>query len=67
MTNQPQQGDADGQKGAVENDRPSTKDQKDENSLSGQNVHRGPDKPADGEDSDFPEPGSSPEHSGESK
>jgi hypothetical protein len=64
MTNQTKQDDADGQKGAVENDRPSKKD---ENSLAGQIVHRGPDKPADGEDSDFPEPGSSPEHSGQRK
>jgi hypothetical protein len=56
--------DADDCKGAVETDRPETTN---ENSLTGQLVHRGPEKPADGEDSDFPEPGSSPEHSGEHK
>ncbi len=54
--------DADGGKGAVENDRPSESENV---SLDGQIVHRGINKPDDGEDSDFPEPGASPEHSGE--
>ena len=62
MTNFIKQADADGNKGAVENDRPSKSE---DVSLNGQIVHRGINKPDDGEDSDFPEPGSSPEHSGE--
>jgi len=62
MTNYIKHADADGGKGAVENDRPS----KSENvSLNGQIVHRGINRPEDGEDSDFPEPGSSPEHTGQ--
>jgi hypothetical protein len=60
--NNPTKPDADGDKGAVEHDRPSKNEQV---SLDGQIVHRGIDRPDNGEDSDFPEPGSSPEHSGE--
>ena len=64
MTNPQPIFDADDLKGATETDRPGTKA---ENSMNGELVHRGPDKPKDGADSDFPEPGSSPEHSGEHK
>lgn len=48
--------------GAVEQDKPS---QSDNTSMSGQMGHRN--KPADlgSLDSDFPEPGENPEHSGE--
>ena len=62
MANTPKSSDADDHKGAIEDDRPGTNNQ---NSLTGQLVHRGPQKPEDGEDTDFPEPGSNPEHSGE--
>jgi hypothetical protein len=54
--------DADSGKGAVEQDKP---DQPDNTSLSGQLPHRPESKLIGGNDSDFPEPGQNPEHSGE--
>ena len=51
--------DSDAHKGAVEEDESS------ETSLSGQIGHRDEDEMLKDADSDFPEPGSSPEHSGE--
>src|SRR3954464_7683903 len=54
--------DADEGKGAVEQDKP---EQKDNTSLSGQLPHRPDNKLIDGNDTDFPEPGENPEHSGE--
>jgi hypothetical protein len=55
--NQP---DQDAGKGATDNE------QKQDTSYSGQLPHRGADPLTKEYDSDFPEPGSSPEHSGES-
>jgi hypothetical protein len=54
--------DADAGKGAVEQDKP---EQPDNTSLSGQLPHRPDNKIIDGNDTDFPEPGENPEHSGE--
>jgi hypothetical protein len=54
--------DADAGKGAVEQDKP---EQNDNTSLSGQLPHRPDNKLIDGNDTDFPEPGENPEHSGE--
>src|SRR4051794_34474614 len=54
--------DADAGKGAVEQDKP---EQKNNTSLSGQLPHRPENKMIDGNDTDFPEPGENPEHSGE--
>jgi hypothetical protein len=54
------QNDADRGKGSSEPDGPM---QPGNNSMSGQLGHRDPDPLEDGADSDFPEPGSSPEHS----
>jgi fibronectin type 3 domain-containing protein len=54
--------DADAGKGAVEQDKP---EQQDNTSLSGQLPHRPENKMIDGNDTDFPEPGENPEHSGE--
>src|SRR3954467_12158889 len=54
--------DADEGKGAVEQDKP---EQRDNTSLSGQLPHRPENKLIDGNDTDFPEPGENPEHSGE--
>jgi len=54
--------DADAGKGAVEQDKP---EQTDNTSLSGQLPHRPNDKLISDNDSDFPEPGENPEHSGE--
>ena len=54
--------DADAGKGAVDQDKP---EQTDNTSLSGQLPHRPDNKLIEGNDTDFPEPGSSPEHSGE--
>jgi len=56
------QADPDLQKGAVEPDAPK---QKSYNSLQGQLPHRTEDEMVKNNDSDFPEPGSNPEHSGE--
>lgn len=58
MSNKKQQ-DSDFQKGAVEEGEVS------QNSLSGQLGHRDEDELLKDSDSDFPEPGSNPEHSGE--
>lgn len=62
--------DADEQKGVVEDDSPRLPGEdapKSQESMVGQLGHRNPDKLAIGSDSDYPEPGSSPEHSGEHK
>ena len=50
--------DQDAGKGAVEGDQSNT-------SMSGQNPHRNAPSIVKANDSDFPEPGSNPEHSGE--
>jgi hypothetical protein len=42
---------------------PDERSQSGNNSMSGQLGHRNPDPMVDGADSDFPEPGHSPEHS----
>ena len=59
--------DADEQKGAVEDDSlpQNGKAPKSQESMAGQLGHRNQDPMISGNDSDFPEPGSSPEHSGE--
>jgi len=49
-------------KGAVETDKPH---QPSESSLAGQLPHRTEDSRIKGRDSDFPEPGENPEHSGQ--
>jgi hypothetical protein len=54
--------DADLLKGAVESDSP---DQHGNSSLSGQLGHRSEDDMIKSSDTDFPEPGENPEHSGE--
>jgi hypothetical protein len=54
--------DADLKKGAVESDRPGESTQ---TSLTGQLPHRPEDSRIKGQDTDFPEPGENPEHSGE--
>jgi hypothetical protein len=54
--------DADEAKGAVEQDKPG---QPENTSLSGQLPHRPDNELIDGNDTDFPEPGQNPEHSGE--
>ena len=54
--------DADLNKGAVESDRPS---QETNTSLQGQLPHREQNPTIKASDTDFPEPGESPEHSGE--
>lgn len=56
--------DNDMMKGAVEDEAP---DEKAMTSMSGQLGHRDEDPLLKDHDSDFPEPGESPEHSGESK
>lgn len=57
-----QQGDSDLGKGVVESGQPGTDDQV---SMSGQLPHRAGAEGGRGKDSDFPEPGQSPEHSGQ--
>ncbi len=52
--------DSDRGKGSKEPDDPN---QSGNNSMAGQLGHRNPDPMQDGADSDFPEPGHSPEHS----
>ena len=52
--------DADRGKGSLE---PDERQQAGNNSMQGQIGHRDPHPMVDGADSDFPEPGSSPEHS----
>ena len=61
--------DNDENKGAVEDDsqHPPGKAPKSQESMTGQLGHRNADELTDGNDSDFPEPGSSPEHSGQHK
>jgi hypothetical protein len=54
--------DQDCGKGAVEQDRPG---QKGNTSLRNQLGHRGTDPLVQSSDTDFPEPGENPEHSGE--
>ena len=54
--------DQDCSKGAVEQDRPN---QKGNTSLRSQLGHRGTDPLVKSSDTDFPEPGENPEHSGE--
>lgn len=56
--------DADRGKGSLEPDEPK---QPGNNSMKGQLSHRNPDPVAEGADTDFPEPGQSPEHSFEGK
>ncbi len=56
--------DQDMAKGAVEQDDPQ---QEGNTSMSGQLGHRDQDAMIKSSDSDFPEPGASPEHSGESE
>jgi hypothetical protein len=56
----PLKNDPDRGKGSLESDDPK---QPDNTSMSGQLPHRNPHPVADGADSDFPEPGLSPEHS----
>lgn len=58
----PQDRPASDNKGAVEQDR---RDQKTNTSLRGQLPHRTQDPLIKSSDTDFPEPGGSPEHSGE--
>jgi|SRR5215467_10137915 len=56
--------DQDMGKGAMEQDAP---DQHGNNSINGQLGHRDQDPRIKGSDTDFPEPGENPEHSGEPK
>jgi hypothetical protein len=62
MTDLKSEEDQDRGKGAVEEDRPA---QTGNTSMGGQLGHRDQDSMLKSSDSDFPEPGSSPEHSGE--
>lgn len=59
--------DGDEHKGAVEDDSPHLRGEHSESqeSMAGQLGHRNRDGMTTGNDSDFPEPGSSPEHSGQ--
>lgn len=60
------QRDGDAKKGAVESESPNDKPVVHERDiLADQLPHRNADQWLDGEDSDFPEPGSNPEHSGQ--
>jgi hypothetical protein len=61
--------DADQNKGVFEDDssHPPGKASKSQVSMTGQLGHRNADELTNGSDSDFPEPGSSPEHSGQHK
>lgn len=60
----PSQRDADLHKGAIEDNPPETsKPGEAHNRLANQLPHRDKDEAIDNNDSDFPEPGSSPEHS----
>ena len=56
--------DNDVKKGAVEADRPQQHSQE---SLAGQLPHRPQDNRISGKDTDFPEPGENPEHSGQTQ
>lgn len=59
--------DGDAQKGAIESESPSDKPKisRLRDSLADQLPHRNTCEFLEGEDSDFPEPGSNPEHSGQ--
>jgi hypothetical protein len=61
--------DADESKGVVEDSSPRQPGtpQETQESMAGQLGHRNADDMINGNDTDFPEPGSSPEHSGEHK
>ena len=63
MTDNPKHPDNDVHKGAVEDDSPR---EEHNTSMRGQLGHRNQDEMLKDNDSDYPEPGSSPEHSGES-
>ncbi len=67
MTTRPQHPDGDIHKGAVEDDSPHTLEDRPAhtNSLSGQIGHRDANEDLKDNDTDYPEPGSSPEHSGQ--
>ena len=72
MTNNrtpPAHPDNDEKKGVVEDDSRNLPGEapKSQESMTGQLGHRNADELTDGNDSDFPEPGSSPEHSGQHK
>jgi hypothetical protein len=62
MTQAPHTPDADAHKGAVEQE---SRDQETNTSLGGQMQHRNKSPMADTLDTDFPEPGMSPEHTGQ--
>ena len=64
MTDNPKHPDNDVHKGAVEDDSPH---QEHNTSMRGQLGHRNQDEMLKDNDSDYPEPGSNPEHSGESE
>ena len=64
MTNSKPVKDQDRGKGAVEQDGPQ---QPDNTSLRGQLGHRNKDPLVKSSDTDFPEPGENPEHSGEAE
>jgi hypothetical protein len=58
--------DGDSQKGAIESESPSGKPRaRDRDNLADQLPHRNTNEWLEGEDSDFPEPGLNPEHSGQ--
>lgn len=59
--------DSDEHKGAVEDDSPHPRGEKPapHEYMQGQLGHRNPDEVVNGSDTDYPEPGSSPEHSGQ--
>jgi len=58
--------DGDAQKGAIESESPADKPKGCErDALADQLPHRNTGEYLEGQDSDFPEPGSSPEHSGQ--
>jgi hypothetical protein len=63
------QPDADESKGVVEDDSPRQpgKPQDSQESMAGQLGHRNANDMTSGNDTDFPEPGARPEHSGEHK
>jgi hypothetical protein len=67
MEKKPPQRDVDLKKGAVEDDSPHRRTQHDDSntSMRGQLGHRYHDDMISGNDSDYPEPGENPEHSGE--
>jgi hypothetical protein len=57
--------DADLHKGAVEDDSVNADSKERNTSMRGQNPHRGASPMAAGQDTDYPEPGQNPEHTGE--